>query len=111
MNQHCAVSCCQRTNIDLFKSPNNPSALKRWQEILAVSEDVFQVCSLHFEDHLIQMRKVLIKDAVPSSPTIEIEKDINCNCCCKQISDPVMKIRVDEHLKILILNLLEFEVS
>lgn len=111
MPQHCAVSCCQRTDLDLFDSPTDASLLKHWQTLLEVDDEIFRVCSLHFESRFIETRKVLRKDAIPVVPIASNDRDVHCDCCCKQIPEPGRIFEVDEQLKNLIRELLNFEVN
>lgn len=83
-NLKCAVEDCNLIARTLFKSPKDPTILKKWQKLLRTCEEKFLVCENHFEDKYVKKLKLsLIDEAIPTlfiNDSRTVENDI-CQCC------------------------------
>ena len=110
MLNKCVVSACQRTDGDLFLSPNESVKLNKWKTLLDVRENQFFVCSLHFEDRYMKTRRILMAEAYPMDMQTASSATC-CGCCLRGINFRELKVKVDESLRENIRNLVELEVS
>jgi len=83
----CAVKSCPNDNHKLFRCPENRSQLRKWKNVLEISEREFYVCELHFDAHFINYEKVLSDEAVPTLFINENLKNISCASCLSPISE------------------------
>lgn len=101
---------CPNTS-GLIASPDEPKLLLQWQISLAVEENEFFVCRLHFERSCFEVEKVLKLNSVPST-SLEVPDGIKrCECCFKTFDDHDVKIQVSQQLKDVITKLLDFQVK
>lgn len=111
MSRKCVVECCQRAEQDLFPSPDDPAQLEAWKTALTTEENKFHVCSLHFDDRFIIIKKVLRESAVPSVLITRGGGESYCECCCRTIKEFEMKLPMDERFKVVAVRLLDVKVS
>jgi hypothetical protein len=77
----CVIKNCLSTTNNLFCSPTDDEILKKWQEIIGITESSFLVCQNHFSSKDIIIERYLDPLAVPTLDITDEFVNVECNTC------------------------------